>query len=167
MALSFDYLNKVISVPQADLTFVTGTFYTMDTNWFKNQLLAEMGSENGIWADTMYVHNTEVGPIAGTTFARTIQIINGWKVQFTPDSQWTVQLEGSNNDIWSVGDGILVQNQVQVVPTNSAGLVVTATGGAGASAADVWNYVGGSAVSKEDDLIKARKAAESAFAVSA
>ena len=166
MAFTFDYLNKIISVPQADLTFVSGTFYTMDTNWFKNQLLAEMGSENGIWADDMYVHNTQVGPIAGTTFARTIQIVNGWKVQFTPDSQWTVQLEGSNNDIWSVGDGILVQNQVQVIPTNSGGLVVGGSG-SGASAADVWNYVGSSAVNKEDDLIKARKAAESAFAVSA
>ena len=166
MAFTYDYLNKIISVPQADLTFVSGTFYTMDTNWFKNQLLAEMGSESGIWSDTMYQHNTEVGPIVGTTYARTIEIINGWSVQFLPDSQWSVQLEGSNNNIWDIQGGVLVQNQVQVIPTNSAGLIVGGSG-SGASAADVWNYVGGSAVNKEDDLIKARKAAESAFAVSA
>lgn len=166
MAFTFDYLNKVISVPQADLTFVSGTFYTMDTNWFKNQLLAEMGSESGIWADTMYRHNTEVGPIVGTTYARTIEIINGWSVQFTPDTQWSVQLEGSNNNIWDIQGGVLVQNQVQVIPTNSAGLIV-GTGGSGASAAEVWNYVGSSAVNKEDDLIKARKAAETARNLSA
>lgn len=131
MALSFNYLTKTISVPQADLTFVSGTFYTCDTNWLKNQILAELGSESGIWENDIYLHNTEVGPIAGTTFARTIQIINGWQIEFTPNSQWTVQLEGSNNDIWSVGDGVLVQNQVQVIPTNSAGLIVGGSGGGG------------------------------------
>lgn len=166
MALSFDYLNKIISVPQSDLTFVSGTFYTMDTNWFKNQLLAEMGSENGIWSDDMYVHNTQVGPIAGTTFARTIQIINGWKVQFTPDTQWTVQLEGSNNDIWSVGDGILVQNQVQVIPTNSAGLVIGGAG-SGLTAAQVWAYLLATGNDAESELIKARKAAQGAQGLSA
>ena len=167
MALSFDYLTKTVSVPQADITFVSGTFYTMDTNWFKNKLNEFLASEDGIFVEDIYKHNTESDPIAGTIYARLIQIINGWKVQFTPDAQWTVQLEGSNNDIWSVGDGILVQNQVQVIPTNSAGLIVGSGTGGGLTAAEVWAHVGLSAVDKEDDLIKARKAAENSFAVSA
>ena len=83
-----------------------------------------MGSEEGIVFDDALSHNTEI-TVAGTTLARSIEMINGYQVQFTPDSQWTVQLEGSNNNLWSVGDGILSQNQVQVIPTNSAGLVVT------------------------------------------
>lgn len=167
MALSFDFVNKIVSVPQSDCTLVSGTFYTLDTNWFKNELNKELSDQEHIWVEDIYTHNTEVGPIAGTIFARTIQIINGWMVQFTPDAQWTVQLEGSNNDIWSVGDGILVQNQVQVIPTNSAGLIVGSGTGGGLTAADVWAHVGNSQVDKEDDLIKARKAAENSFAVSA
>lgn len=162
MALSFDYATKTISVPQSDCSFVSGTFYTLDTNWLRNQINAELSSEDGIWADTAYNHNTEV-TIAGTTYARTIEMINGWSIEFTPNSQWTVQLLGSNNNFWSVGDGILQQNQVQVIPTNSAGLI----SGGGASAAEVWNYVGSSSVNKEDDLKKARQAAETGMALSA
>jgi len=158
--------TRVISVPQADLTFISGTLYEMDTEgYFRQGLMDIFDSEDYIWMPTAFTHNTE-SVIAGITYARTIAIINGYKIQFTPDSQWTVVLKNSNNDIWNVAGGILVQNQVQVIPTNSAGLIVT-TGGAGASAAEVWDYVGGSAVDKEDDLIKARKAAELAAALSA
>lgn len=42
------------------------------------------------------------------------------------------QLEGSNNNIWDVENGILNQNQVQVIPTNSAGLIVGSGGGSDA-----------------------------------
>lgn len=165
MAISVDYITKVITVPQADCTFVSGTFYTLDTEGdFRLQLMALFADEDHIWMKIPYNHNTEV-TIAGTVYARTISIINGYSIQFTPDSQWTVQLEGSNNDIWDVGSGILVQNQVQVIPTNSAGLIVGA-GAAGATADEVWAHVGTSAVDKEDDLQKARDAAEAGFAVS-
>jgi hypothetical protein len=128
VATSIAWASKVITVNQADLDFVSGTFYTMDTNQFRKDLNALQASLEGIWADTTHLHNTEV-TVAGTTFARTIEIINGYTVQFSPNSQWTVQLLGSNNNIFDVGNGILVQNQVQVLPTNSAGLIVTTTTG--------------------------------------
>lgn len=160
MALSFDFTNKIIIVPQSDCTFVSGTFYTLDTNWLKNEINKELADEDHIWVEDIYVHNTEVGPIAGTTFARTIQIINGWSIQFSPDSQWTVQLEGSNNDIWSVGDGILIQNQVQVIPTNSAGLIVGGTGTGGTDPASVWNHLLDSGNRAQDELVSAVSEAE-------
>jgi hypothetical protein len=84
--------------------------------------MALLDDEDYIWMDDAYVHNTEV-VVAGTTFARTIEFINSWSVQFTPDTQWTVRLAGSNNNIFDVENGILVQNQVQVISTNSAGLI--------------------------------------------
>ena len=121
MAITVDYLTKVISVPQADLTLISGTLYELDTNQFRLDLASIQGSEEGIWADTMFSHNTEV-TIAGTTFARTIEIINGYSIEFE-DGQYTVRLVGSNNNIFDVQGGILVQNQVQVLPTNSAGLI--------------------------------------------
>lgn len=128
MAVTIDYATKIISVPQADLTFISGTLYEMDVDWFRQQLNTIADSEEGIWADTTHTHNTEV-TIAGTTFARQVEIINGYSVQFTPDSQWTVNLVGANTNLFDVAAGKLVQNQVQVVPSNSAGLVVTDTSG--------------------------------------
>jgi len=72
-----------------------------------------------------YNHNTEV-VVAGVTYARTLTTLNGYSYTFTPDSQWSVRLEGSNNDFWDIEAGFLNQNQVQVIPTNSAGLIVNA-----------------------------------------
>lgn len=133
MAISIDWPTGVISVPQADITFVSGTLYELDTDWFRLQLRTLEASENGIpWPPT-HTRNDAV-TVAGTTIAQVIEIVNGYSVQFTPDSQWTVRLAGSNNNIFDVENGILVQNQVQVIPSNSAGLIVTTTG-SGLSAA--------------------------------
>ena len=129
MAITIDYLTKIILVPQADLTFISGTLYTMDTDAFRLALADLQDDEEGIPFDTIYQHNTEV-IVAGTTFARTIEIINGYSIEFE-DGQYTVRLEGSNNNIFDVEAGILVQNQVQVIPTNSAGLIISGAGGSG------------------------------------
>ena len=144
MAMTIDWPNALISVPQSDLTLVSGTIYRMNTEtYFRTELMKLMDDEQGIVWPTPFEHNTEV-TIAGVTYARTINLPTlpaagsidagplgfpaNFQVQFTPDSQWTVILEGSNNNIFDVENGILVQNQVQVIPTNSAGLQVVTTG---------------------------------------
>ena len=121
MAITIDWTTKVISVPQADLTLISGTLYELDTDWFRLQLKDIEDGEGMPFPDT-HRHNTEV-TVAGTTYARTIEIINGYSVEFE-DGQYSVRLVGSNNNIFDVENGILVQNQVQVIPTNSAGLIV-------------------------------------------
>lgn len=118
MAITVDYLTQVINVPQADLTFVSGTLYELDTEAFRLILHGIQDSEEGIAFDDFFRHNTEV-TVAGTTYARTIEIINGYTVQFE-DGQYAVRLVGSNNNIFD--EGVLVRNQVSVIPTNSAGL---------------------------------------------
>lgn len=134
MVISVDWLTKTFSVPQGDLTLVSGTLYEMNTETqFRQAINAIMASEDGIVFQPPITHNTEV-TVAGTTFARTIEVINGYSVTFTPDSQWTVRLAGSNNNIFDVQNGILNQNQVQVIAQNSAGLQ-TVTTGSGLSAA--------------------------------
>jgi len=100
----------------------------MDVDWFRLQLKALEDDKEGMpWTKT-HIHNTEV-VVAGTTFSRTVEIIAPYSVQFTPDSQWSVRLTGANNNIFDVENGILVQNQVQVIAQNSGGLVATLTAG--------------------------------------
>lgn len=123
MALTVDYSTKIISIPKSYLTLVSGTLYELDTNQFKLDLGDIQDSEEGMWADTMYTHNTEV-IVAGTTFARTIEIINGYSVEFE-DGAYSVRLVGSNNNLFDVENGILEQNSVQIISQNSAGLITT------------------------------------------
>jgi hypothetical protein len=124
MAISLDPATKLISVPQADLTLVTGSLYSLDTNQFRNDVMALLASENYIWMDDAFQHNTEV-TVAGTTFARTIEFINGYSIKFEDTGgAYSVRLEGSNNNIFDVENGILTPTSlVTIISTNSAGLV--------------------------------------------
>ena len=124
MAVTIDWPTGVITVLQADLTLITGTFYELDTNQFRKDLNALQASEAGMPWPTTHLHNTEV-TVGGITYARTFEILAPYSVTFSPDSAWSVRLVGSNNNIWDIEAGILNQNQVQVIPTNSAGLIST------------------------------------------
>jgi hypothetical protein len=126
MALSVNPSTLVITIPQADLTWVSGTIYSLDTDAFRLELKAWEYSAEGIVQLVTHTHNTEV-TVAGTTFARTIEILPPYSITFE-DGQYTVILEGSNNNIFDVANSILNQNQVQIIPTNSAGLIVVTSG---------------------------------------
>ena len=111
MASSIDYPTKVISVPQADMTLVSGTFYRLPTETkFRVDVNILMADETGIVFEDSINHNTEV-TIAGVTYARFIELINGYAVKMTPDSQFTCELTESNNNLHDVAAGALVQNQ--------------------------------------------------------
>jgi hypothetical protein len=135
MAISVNWATKVITIPQADLTFISGTLYELDTDTFRLALKDLEDDVEGMPFLDTHRHNTAV-TVAGTTFARVIEIINGYSVEFE-DGQYTVRLVGSNNNLFDVENGILVQNQVQVIATNSAGLIV----GAGADPTDIADAV--------------------------
>ena len=125
MAFTVDPLTNIITVPKTDLTLVSGTLYEYDTDTFRLELKDFEASPTGIVYLKTHNHNTEV-VIVGITYARTIDVIAPWSIEFE-DGQYTVILIGSNNNIWDVASGILEQNQVQVIPTNSAGLIVKET----------------------------------------
>ena len=140
MAISIDHDTLIITVPQADLTFVSGTFYRMDTeNYFRAGVLALLDDEDHMVLEDAISHNTEV-TVAGVTYARFIELINGYSVEFSPNSQWTVEVTGSNNNLHDVAAGALVQNQVQVITTNAAGLI-SVTSGSGLSAAQATQLI--------------------------
>ncbi len=123
MAISIDFGNTfVIFVPQADLTLVSGSLYELDVNAFRLELKDLEDDEAGMPFPRTHVHNTEV-TVAGTTFARLVEILAPYSVEFE-DGPYSVRLFGANNNIFDIENGILVQNQVQVIPSNSGGLVV-------------------------------------------
>jgi len=128
MALSVTWSTKVINVLQADLTSLGGDVYELDTDQFRKDLNALQASAEGIVFDTTHEH-TAPKTLAGTTFARFIEIINGYTVDFE-DGQYQVNLVGSNNNILDVK----TVNQVSLAVQNSAGLIQISTG-SGLSAA--------------------------------
>ena len=121
MAITIDYNTFVISHPQSELVLISGTLYKEDTNETRKKLKLIEASEDGIVFSNTHKHNTTV-TLFGVTYARTIEILAPYSITYTPDAQWSVRLDGSNNNIGDVEAGILNQNQVQVIPTNSAGL---------------------------------------------
>ena len=72
--------------------------------------------------------NVEEITIAGTTYSRSLQIVNGYTIEWE-DGQYAVRLDNSNNNFFD--EGVIDRNQVSVIPTNSAGLQTVDTGGGG------------------------------------
>ena len=136
MALTLNPSTRLITIPQADLTFISGTLWVLDTNQFRKNVFDLLASEPYIWMPDAFAHNGEVS-VAGTTYARTLEFINSYSCQFEfTGSQYSVRLEGSNNNMFDVENGILVPTSlVTVIPTNSAGLI-SVTSGSGVTAQD-------------------------------
>lgn len=128
MAIEIHWIDHIIHVPKDYLTLDSGTLYILDTDLFRLDLKGLEASVYGICNPKTHNHNTEI-TVAGTTYARAIEILSPYTVEFE-DGQYTVILIGSNNNIFDVAGGILVQNQVQVIPTNAAGLIVKEVGSA-------------------------------------
>lgn len=133
MAISIEWGTRIITIPKSYLTLVSGTLYELDTNQFRKDLKALEDDEEGMPFPDTHKHNTEV-TVAGVTYARFIEIINGYSITFE-DGNYSVRLSGSNNNIFDVENGILNQNNVQIISQNSAGLQVV-TQGSGVTAQD-------------------------------
>lgn len=130
MTISIDHATRQVTVEQSDLTLVSGSLYELDTNQFRLDVGTLMASEEFIYLPDPFSHNTEV-TVAGTTFARVIEMINSYDVTFENVSM-TVRLAGSNNNLFDAESGILTnQPLVNVIAQNSAGLIVGSGGGAG------------------------------------
>lgn len=166
MALTVTWGTKTINVLQADLTPVTGTLYELDTDQFRKDLKNLEDGEDGMPFPDTHTHNTEV-TVAGVTYARFIEIINGYSITFENGS-YSVRLAGSNNNFFDVENGILNQNTVQVISGNAAGLIVVVSG-SGVTSQDkidiadaVWDHADGDFMVK---IIKNKKSLEKTGAV--
>lgn len=141
MAVTVNWSTGLISIPKADLTLVSGTLYELDTDAFRLELRALEASEPGLPWPRTHDHNTTY-TVAGVTYARKVEIINGYTVEFE-DGQYSVRLVGSNNNIFDVENNVLVQNQVQIIANNSAGLIEVGTSGLTAAESAKLNTIHG------------------------
>ncbi len=126
MAVSIDWGMRVISVPRADMPLIQSSpieIRELDLDWFRRQLKDLEDGEAGLAYPDTHRHNTEV-TIAGLTFARMVEIVNGYTVTFE-DGQYAVNMTGANSNVLDA----LNPNQVSVRSQNSAGLIVTRDGG--------------------------------------
>jgi len=159
MAITIDWGNTfIISVPQADLNLLSGTLYELDTEVFRLVLKDLEDDEDGIVFPNTHRRNAPV-TVAGQTYAQTLEILPPYSIEFE-DGSYTVQLVGSNNNLFDVENGILVQNTVSVIPTNSAGLILVETAVSGLTPGETADLLlikqmlaGGAEVSLDDKTV--------------
>ena len=119
MAISIDWDTKIVSIPKADLTLVDAgppEIREIDLDWFRMELKAIEASEEGIPYLDIHRHITET-TLSGVTYARFVEIINGYTVTFE-DGQYAVNTVGANTNLADVTN----VNQVSLRLFNSAGL---------------------------------------------
>ena len=137
MATTIDYTGATyrINVPQGDLSHISGTLYELDTDAFWDDIKALEAAETGIVFQDTQSHNSEY-TVAGVTYASKVEILNAsnssntdvYEVFFDPDTQYSVTLTGSNNNIFDIQNAILANTTTQVLPQNSAGLISVVSG---------------------------------------
>ena len=132
MAYGVNWITKIVTIPTADLTLVSGTRYTLDMADFLAEVRRlEWGFSGGLWAAAIVEHSDTRLDFAGVNYAPFDEIINGYTVEITGLAT-RVDLVGSNNNLVDV----LIANGVTVVPSNSAGYQIITTGGSGLSTAE-------------------------------
>lgn len=119
MAVSIDWGQKIINVPKADMTLIQPSpeVRELDLDSFRLILKDLEDDLEGMPFPDTHRHNTEV-LLAGLTYARTIEIINGYTIEFE-DGQYTVNCVGANHNI----SDVKVANQVSLIINNAAGLI--------------------------------------------
>jgi hypothetical protein len=124
MPVSVNWPAKEILVTQDYLRHVQGSLYELDVNQFRLDLKAlEAGEDGIIWEDT-HRHYPEV-TLAGVTFARVVEITNGYTITFEEKpSPYRVRCVGANHNI----SDVMNLNTVSLIIGNSAGLIVHSIG---------------------------------------
>jgi hypothetical protein len=147
LSIAWSTSLSTITVPKSDLTQpgASTSFFTYDTSaQFWAEVKAAEASEIGIVFSDIVDRNAPY-TIGGVVYAPKVEVLSNAQVQFE-DADYTVVLEGSNNNIWDKESGILIKNDVLPVSGNSAGLQLVQTD------------VSGLTTSESADLAMLRKA---------
>lgn len=124
MAISINWATQVITIPQADLTLISGALYELDVDVLRLALKDIEDGDEGIAFPDTHRHNTQV-TLSGVTYARTFEIVNGYTITFEDvGTPYTVRCVGANHNIADVKN----VNQVSLIIGNSAGLIVVSSG---------------------------------------
>lgn len=119
MAYLVDWISKVITVPVADLTLVSGTRYQLNLEHFLNEIRRlEWEFSEGLWAQYILEHSDTRFDFAGANYAAFDEVVNGYTVTIGAGAVTRVDLIGSNNNIADV----INNTNIILVSANSAGL---------------------------------------------
>lgn len=142
MAIEVDWSARVISIPRADMALVATVPFErreLDINALHLRL-RELEADAGCMGyPETHRHNTIV-TLGGTTFARLVEIINGYTISFE-NGAYAVSVVGGNSNVADVTN----LNSVQLRSNNSAGVVVVGAAAASltdARVADLWQRHG-------------------------
>lgn len=136
MATTMDWGTLTFTVYQADMTPLGGSVYELDVEALRQELHALQASVEGMAFPDIFFHNTEV-LISGTTFVRTLGIINGYSMTISPAGAYKVSCKGANHNLQDVYNNLTGPT---FLPNNSAGLIVS-NGGAAPTSAEIADAV--------------------------
>jgi len=143
MAYQVDWETKVITIPQSDLTHISGSIYKLDLELCHQELRRlEWEFNEGLSRPQIlqYIPPLQAG---GVIYARFVLLQNGYTITFE-DGQYAVNFDGANTNIQDYTN----VNQVSIRPNNSAGLqdlsTLLASAYQGKIVVDVNNLTGSS-----------------------
>lgn len=155
MALTVNWPTGVILVARADMTLVQASpeIRRLDTNQFRYDLRNLEDGEEGRPFPITHNHNQDVDIGGGIILADVLLIRDPYTVTFE-DGQYTVELEGTNNNIGIKNN----KNQVSLSSANSAGLVIIE---GNTTPQAIWEYLisGGGGKEAQELLLEAYKRA--------
>ena len=138
MSYTVNWTTKVISVPLADLTLISGVNYELDALdfWIEVRRL-EASPADGLWAEQALEYvNTQL--LSGITYVAIVKLINGYTWDIT-SSNINVSIVGANNNLL---DFYNPANGISVLANNSAGNQITSGAVAADTLADaVWDHL--------------------------
>ena len=126
MTISVNWDTKIITVEKTDMTLIETVpydTYELDVNVFRLALKVLEASSDGMTFLDTHRHVSEI-ILAGVTYFRVVEIINGYTVTFENDS-YAVNLTNGNNNIADV----INLNLVQLRTFNAAGSGLSSTQG--------------------------------------
>lgn len=115
--LTVDWPTKVITIPQANLTLVSGSRYTYSVEQFFTDLLETFATEEAMVFEISYENSPPVN-VGSIQLARVLQAINNYTWTFE-DGEYSVELTAGNTNVFDV----INKNNVNVFSANSAGLI--------------------------------------------
>jgi len=139
MAYTVNWTTKVITVPLADLTLISGSNYSLSTTdfWIEMRRL-EASPIDGLWAEQAIEYvNTQL--LSGITYSAIVKLINGYTWD-TDTTNKNISLIGFNSNLL---DAFIPGSGISVLANNSAGLQIVSVGsglsaGEQAELTDLW-----------------------------
>lgn len=124
MAYSVDWVAKIITIPQGDLTFVSGNNYSLSMVDAHEELRRlEWAFADGLWAPQI-LNFFETVTLSGIPKSPSIEVINGYTLDFTGSNYNVILSDYDNNFV----DVYIPSNGISILGNNSVGRQAVGSG---------------------------------------